>query len=82
MQSGLIFPKDSNCQMCFHKEHQQLRKNFDDSPSVMNWAKNKEAGTKRRFLKITKLKTIEKIGLQTDFIFGTGSGCNSGECAN
>lgn len=82
LKSGLIFPKDSNCQMCFHKQPQQLRKNFDDAPGVMNWAKNKELESKRRFKTNFKMEQIEKIGLQKDFIFGTGSGCNSGSCTD
>jgi hypothetical protein len=81
-KSGLIFPKDSNCQMCFHKQPQQLRKNFDDAPNVMNWAKNKELKSKRRFKNDFKMNQIQKIGLQTDFIFGTGSGCSSGMCSD
>lgn len=82
LQSGLIFPKDSNCQMCFHKQPQQLRKNFDDAPNVMNWAIEKENGSKRRFKKDFKMKQIKNLGVQTDFIFGTGSGCKAGMCTD
>lgn len=81
-KSGLIFPKDSNCQNCFHKQPQQLRKNFDDAPNVMQWAKQKELETNRRFNDKLKMKQIEKIGLQIDFNFGTGSGCQSGMCTD
>jgi hypothetical protein len=28
------------------------------------------------------MKQIKKIGLQTDFIFGVGSSCNSGGCTD
>ena len=82
LQSGLIFPKDSNCQMCFHKQPQQLRKNFDDAPNVMNWSKDKEKQTKRKFKDELKMSEIEQIGLQMDFVFGTGSGCSSGGCSD
>tara|TARA_R110002153_G_C13217681_1_gene488515 strand:+ start:178 stop:1017 length:840 start_codon:yes stop_codon:yes gene_type:complete len=82
LKSGLKFPEDSNCQMCFNKQPQQLRKNFDDAPNVMNWAKSKETKTKRRFTDAFKMNEIERIGLQTDFVFGTGSGCSSGGCSD
>jgi len=29
-----------------------------------------------------KYNSIKKIGLQKDFIFGVGSGCNSGGCSD
>ena len=45
--------------MCFHKQPQQLRKNFDDAPKVMNWAKNKEIQTKRRFKDNFKMSEIK-----------------------
>jgi hypothetical protein len=82
LKFGITFPKDSNCQMCFHKQPQQLRKNFDDANNVMNWAKEKEEETKRRFKKDFKMSKIEKIGLQSEFVFGTGSGCSSGGCTD
>lgn len=41
--TNFVFPKDSNCQMCFWKQPQQLRKNFDINPSIMKWANVQEA---------------------------------------
>jgi 3'-phosphoadenosine 5'-phosphosulfate sulfotransferase (PAPS reductase)/FAD synthetase len=79
LSSGINFPKDSNCVGCFHKKNQQLRKNFDDEPLKMQWFVDQEKGRKK-WKKEMKYSTIEKIGLQTDFIFGTGSGCDSGGC--
>jgi len=81
LSTNLIFPKDSNCVGCFHKPVQQLRKNWDDEPLKMQWFANQETGRKK-FKKEMKYETIKKIGLQTDFIFGGGSGCNSGGCHN
>jgi 3'-phosphoadenosine 5'-phosphosulfate sulfotransferase (PAPS reductase)/FAD synthetase len=82
LSTNLIFPPDSNCVGCFHKPPQQLRKNFDDEPEKMAWFKRMENETKRRWKKEKEFKysLIEKHGLQLDFIFGTGSGCNSGGC--
>lgn len=79
---GVIFPKDSNCQMCFWKAPMQLRKNFDDAPAVMQWAKRMEEWTKRRFLHKMNMEQIEQINIQLDFNFGTGSGCQAGFCTD
>jgi hypothetical protein len=76
------FPPDSNCQMCFWKDEMQLRKNFEDSPKIMEWAERKEKETGNRFKHSMLLSTIKKIGLQTDFFYGTGAGCNAGECSS
>lgn len=73
----IIFPKDSNCQMCFWKRPQQLRKNFDDSNSIMKWGQQMEKKTGRQFRHDMSLEQIEKIGLQQEFIFGTGAGCSA-----
>jgi 3'-phosphoadenosine 5'-phosphosulfate sulfotransferase (PAPS reductase)/FAD synthetase len=81
LSTGLNFPEDSNCVGCFHKPVQQLRKNFDDEPLKMQWFKEQEYKN-RKWKKEMKFSNIEKIGLQQDFIFGTGSGCNSGGCTD
>jgi len=81
LSTNLIFPPDSNCVGCFHKPAQQLRKNFDDEPLKMQWFSEQEVGRKK-FKKEMKYESIKKIGLQTEFIFGVGSGCNSGGCHN
>ena len=84
--SGLIFPSDSNCVGCFHKPIQQLRKNFEDYPEKMNWFAEQEIITKKgKQLKWKKEMTysqIKSVGLQTDFNFGTGSGCQAGFCTD
>lgn len=77
---NIYFPEDSNCQNCFWKQPQQLRKNFDNSPNIMNWAKNKEIETGRTFLFDYSMEQIEQMSLQLDFVFGTGSGCQAGFC--
>lgn len=84
--SGLNFPNDSNCVGCFWKPVQQLRKNWDDEPLKMKWfseLENKyfEKNT-WKFKKDIKYDQIKSIGLQQDFIFGTGSGCNAGYCTD
>jgi 3'-phosphoadenosine 5'-phosphosulfate sulfotransferase (PAPS reductase)/FAD synthetase len=81
LSTNLNFPQDSNCVGCFHKPVQQLRKNFDDEPLKMQWFKEQEYKNKK-WKKEMKFIDIEKIGLQQDFIFGTGSGCNSGGCTD
>jgi hypothetical protein len=75
------FPNDSNCQMCFWKNIQQLRKNFDENPAQMQWAKRLEKKEGRTFKK-TSLEITEKIGLELGFNFGGGSGCQAGFCTD
>ena len=74
----LVFPPDSNCQNCFWKDEQQLRKNFETNPSIMNWAAVHEAIMDNTFKEDNSLLDIRKMGIQEDFFFGTGSGCQSG----
>jgi len=78
--SPLKFPTDSNCVGCFHKPVQQLRKNWDDNTCKMQWFANQE--TKATWKKETTYNNIKSIGLQQDFFFGTGSGCNAGYCTD
>jgi hypothetical protein len=83
--TDLVFPADSNCVGCFWKPVQQLRKNFEDEPSKMQWfteLENSNVGNRKkpmRFKNEITFENIKKVGLQMDFHFGTGSGCQSGE---
>lgn len=77
---GIKFPSDSNCVGCFHKPIMQLRKNWDDETLKMQWFSNQEI--KGTFKKEMNYEQIKKIGLQTDFFFGTGSGCQAGFCTD
>jgi len=86
--SGLIFPADSNCVGCFWKPIQQLRKNWEDEPLKMRWFSEMEKANFSKRTKVQKWKNeanyeqIKEIGLQTDFFFGTGSGCQAGFCTD
>ena len=80
--SGLNFPYDSNCVGCFWKPFQQLRKNWDDEPLKMRWFAEMEKDMKRQWKKEMTYSTVKKIGLQQDFFFGTGSGCQAGFCTD
>lgn len=81
-ESGLPFPKDSNCVGCFHKPFQQLRKNWDDEPQKMRWFSEMEKKAKAQWKKDMSYADVKKIGLQQDFFFGTGSGCQGGFCTD
>jgi 3'-phosphoadenosine 5'-phosphosulfate sulfotransferase (PAPS reductase)/FAD synthetase len=81
LSTNLDFPNDSNCVGCFHKPVQQLRKNWNDENMKMKWFAEQEKKNKRWKNKFT-YEDIKKIGLQTDFNFGAGSGCNSGFCTD
>ena len=78
---GIDFPSDSNCVGCFHKDVQQLRKNWDEEPEKMKWFASQEIGRKK-WKKEMNYNKIKTIGLQSDFNFGTGSGCNAGFCTD
>jgi hypothetical protein len=80
--SGIIFPADSNCVGCFHKPLQQLRKNWDDNPDKLQWFSKAEKIGKGTWRQEGSYDQFKKIGLQYDFIFGTGSGCNGGFCTD
>jgi hypothetical protein len=80
-QSKISFPNDSNCVGCFHKPIQQLRKNWDDNKNKMQWFANQElVGSKWK--KEMNYEQIKKQMLQSEFSFGTGSGCNAGYCTD
>ena len=79
---GIEFPKDSNCQNCFWKDPQQLRKNYDTNPAIMKWAAVMEVMHDNTFKKEMSLLKVRKLGVQQDFFFGTGSGCQAGFCTD
>jgi hypothetical protein len=78
----IIFPEDSNCVGCFWKDVQQLRKNWDDNNSKMQWFSNQEINSKYNYKSNMTYEQIKRIGLQQDFFFGTGSGCQAGFCTD
>lgn len=80
--TNLIFPSDSNCVGCFWKPIQQLRKNWDEEPLKMRWFSELETKLKRRWKKEATYENIKNVGLQQDFFFGTGSGCQAGFCTD
>jgi len=86
--TSLVFPEDSNCVGCFWKPVQQLRKNWEDEPNKMKWFMELEksnVGDRKkpmRFKQEMSYENIKKIGLQEDFFFGTGAGCQAGYCTD
>lgn len=79
---GIDFPLDSNCQFCFWKDPQQLRKNFDTNRPIMLTMALHEDMKGHTLKKEMSLLDIMNIGLQLDFNFGTGSGCQAGFCTD
>lgn len=79
--SRIKFPKDSNCQNCFWKQDQQLRQNFDENIAIMLWAAIQEVIMGHTFRK-RSLLSIQKDGIQQDFAFGVGAGCQAGFCTD
>ncbi len=81
-KSEIQFPSDSNCVGCFHKPNQQIRKNWDNHPCKMQWFANQEKKGKGTWKEHINYEQIKSIGLQQDFFFGTGSGCDAGYCTD
>lgn len=81
-KSGISFPADSNCVGCFWKPVQQLRKNWDNEPNKMQWFSDQEKLKNATWKKEMSFEEIKRVGLQTDFFFGTGSGCQAGYCTD
>lgn len=81
-KSGLDFPLDSNCVGCFWKPIQQLRKNWEDEPLKMQWFSEQEKKMNKQFKKEMSFEQIKKVGLQQEFYFGTGAGCQAGFCTD
>lgn len=79
---NIDFPQDSNCLNCFWKSEAQLRKNFDTSNPIMWWATIMEDLKGHTFKDKYSLRQIERLPIQSDFIFGTGSGCQAGFCTD
>lgn len=80
--SGIHFPSDSNCVGCFWKPFQQLRKNWDDEPQKMMWFSEMERKMNQRWKSEMSYLSAKNIALQSDFFFGTGSGCQAGFCTD
>lgn len=76
------FPEDSNCLNCFWKQPEQLRKNYDTAPAIMKWAAVQEVLFDHTFKTEMSLLDIQKLGIQLDFFYGTGAGCQAGFCTN
>jgi hypothetical protein len=79
---SIKFPEDSNCVWCFWKDVQQLRKNYDDENAKMEWFNTAEINSGHNWKSKISYEQIKKIGLQQDFFFGTGSGCQAGFCTD
>lgn len=79
---GIDFPIDSNCLNCFWKPEQQLRRNFNTHPEIMNWAAIMEVLLNRTFISENSFLEIKNMGIQIDFFEGTGAGCQAGFCTN
>jgi len=79
---SILFPEDSNCVGCFWKDVQQLRKNWDDQKNKMQWFSDQEKRKKHFFKPNIDYSQIKNIGIQQEFNFGTGSGCQAGFCTD
>lgn len=77
---NIKFAEDSNCQQCIFKQRQQIAKNYINCKAQLDWAKIKEDDTGYKWHNDFSIEQAKNTAIQTDFIFGTGAGCTSGEC--
>jgi hypothetical protein len=78
----IVFPKDSNCQMCFWKDAQQILRNSVTNPNQISWANRKEVSTGNRFDFKMTIQQMLDMPIQLDFFETDGASCQSGECTN
>jgi hypothetical protein len=78
------FAEDSNCQFCFWKHPQQLRKNFDAHPGIMNSAIYIEymKEDKSTFHHSMSMLKIRDIAPQMDLFQMRGGSCQGGYCTD
>jgi len=76
------FPEDTGCQICFWKDPQQIKLNYNrpEAKSIIQWAHIMEAIMGNRFKKNISMGEIRNVALQLDFFGGTGPGCKAGIC--
>lgn len=77
---SIEFPKDSNCQMCFWKDAQQILRNSIENPNQIAWANRKEVDTGNRFSFKMTIQQMLDMPMQLDFFETDGASCSSGEC--
>lgn len=76
------FPEDSNCQMCFWKNVQQLRKNWDTHPGIMGTAAVVEDMQGSTLLSEFSMFDIKNINPQLGLFSQVGSSCHGGYCTD
>lgn len=79
---SIEFPEDSNCQNCFWKSEQQLRKNFDTNAPIMLRFMCMEDMRGYTFKDNMSFQQIRRLPVQLDFFYGTGAGCQAGFCTD
>lgn len=82
MGESIVFPKDSNCQICFWKDAQQILRNSVTNPNQIAWGNDKEVATGNRFNFKMTIQQMLDMPMQLDFFETDGASCQSGECTN
>lgn len=79
---NIPFAEDSNCQFCFWKDPNQLRKNFDSNPSIMYAAAVMEAMIGGSLHADLTMQQIKRLPLQQELFTMMGSSCHGGYCTD
>ena len=80
---GLVFPVQSNCIGCFHKDELSINLQWKNNPAKMQWFANQEKlgkGTWRD--NKVKYEAIKKWNFTESFDFAVAGSCDSGGCSD
>lgn len=78
---NVTFPEDTNCQFCFHKQLQQIKKNSLRNPSISMWAAIQEGlNNDNTFHKKWSILDLQKVNVQQDLFEKTHTSCHGGYC--
>lgn len=80
---GLVFPPQSNCVGCFHKDELSINMQWKTNPAKMQWFSDQEELNKGTWKDHkVKYKDIKKWGFSESFDFAKAGTCDSGGCTD
>lgn len=79
-----VFPKDSNCRGCHHKPAELIKKNYEETPEILEWFARQEEKGKFNTWKDNRVtfRQIFKMNFTEELSFDNYTMCNSGGCTD
>lgn len=82
-QPQFDFPRDSNCRGCHHKPPQLIKKNWEETPEVLEWFAMQEEKGKYNTWHDDMMPYRDKFKMNfTEELFNDYQMCNSGGCTD